>query len=179
VAVNATTMEARPMTTITRTTLLATVLALGACVSLTPPERPPWEGPDLVDDFDPDRLVGVWQVTPLNPFPDQPVQDTVMEYRPDGTVVAEIDAGDDEAMAALGDIRFRMNASWSVAGGQVTHDDVRMEAIGENRYAQLMSSVVNGARKDLGGVADLRELESDYMVMLGADGSAMRYDRVR
>ena len=167
------------MTATLRTTLLATVLALVGCASLAPPERPPWEGPDLVDRFEPDRLVGVWRVTPLNPYPEQPAQDTVMEYRPDGTVTADIDTASDEEMAALGDIRFRMNAHWSVADGRVLHEDVTMESIGDNQFARLMTSMINGMKRDLGGEADLRELEADHMVMLGSDGSATRYDRVR
>ena len=163
-----------------RTALAASALiALGGCASMTPPERPLWDGPDLVDAVDPARLVGVWKVTPLNPYPEQGPQETVIEYRADGTVTGELDPGDDEAMAALGDVRFEMNGRWSVADGSVTHEDVTMESLSDNAFAKMMSGMINGAKRDLGGTADIRELEADHMVMLGTDGAAMRYDRVR
>ena len=169
------------MTKTLRAPLAAAALfaALASGCSLTPPERPAYDGPDLVgSDVDPSSLVGVWRVTSLNPYPDQGEQETVIEYRADGTVVGEIDPSNDESMAVLGDTQFRMTGEWAVADGSVTHENVEMEALSENTFAQLMANMVNGLKRDLGGTADILELESDRIVMLGDDGGAMRYDRV-
>ena len=165
-----------------RTSLAATTLAalfLGACAGSVP-ERPAYDAPDRVGDVDPARLVGVWNVTPLNPYPEQPEQSTVIEYRSDGTVVGEIDPGDVDPTAALGgDLRFEMTGNWAVADGSVAHSDVKMEALSDNALARFVSGLINNARRDLGGSADIRELDDDRIVMLGDDGAAMRYDRVR
>jgi len=170
------------MTKALRTTLAAAALAAlatGGC-STSAPERPAYDVPDQVGgDVDPAALVGVWQVTPLNPYPEQGEQETLIEYRDDGSVVGQVDPSDDEAMAALGDVRFEMTGRWSVSEGSVTHRDVKMEALSDNTFAKLMTSLVNGAKRDLGGTADIRELGPDRIVMLGTDGAAMRYDRVR
>ena len=155
------------------------LLALGGCAAFSPPERPAWDGPDLVGDVDPGRLVGVWRVTPLNPYPDQGSQDTVIEYRADGTVVGRIDPGDDESMAAFGDAEFDLSGRWSVVDGSVVHEDMTMESTSDNPLGKMVSGMINGSRRDFGGRADIRELDADRMVMLGTDGAAMRYDRVR
>ena len=78
-----------------------------------------------------------------------------------------------------GDIRFEMTGNWAVADGSVTHSDIKMEALSDNALAKFMSGLINSAQRDLGGTADIRELGDDRIVMLGDDGAAMRYDRVR
>lgn len=158
---------------------VALLAALASGCSLTPPERPAYDGPDLVgSDVDPGSLVGVWRVTPLNPYPDEGEQETVIEYRADGSVVGEIDPSEDESMAVLGDTQFRMTGNWSVSDGAVAHENIEMEALSDNAFAQLMANMINGLKRDLGGTADILELEADRIVMLGDDGGAMRYDRV-
>ena len=167
----------RTARTVAPVAALGTALAVGGCASLTPPERPAWEGSDQVGEVDPASLIGTWEVTPLNPLPDQPEQQTVIEYRDDGTVLARVDPGE-ESRALLGeDARFEMTADWSLTDGIVRHENVEMEVVSDSALARLMSAMVNGVKRDLGGTADIQELDADRIVMLGEDGAAMEYLR--
>ena len=163
-------------TTIGLAALACTLLSASGCVSLTPPERPAWQGTDQVGDVPPESLVGVWRVRELNPYPDAEPQDVTIEYRDDGTVSGRIVPRGPSANA-FGDIAFQMNGQWKVDAGIVSHSDVEMETIGDNAFARMMSGVVNGLERDLGGSADIQELGADRIVMLGTDGGAMEYLR--
>jgi len=126
-------------------------------------------------------LIGLWRVTPLNPYPDQGEQETVIEYRADGTVLGQVEPRDAEATAVFGDTRFEMSGRWSVVDGRVVHEGIEVEARSEsgNPVARMMSEMMNGVTRDIDGAADIRELDDDRIVMLGTDGAAVRYDRVR
>ena len=157
--------------------LVATLVGAVGCAALAPPERPVWQGSDQVGDVAPDQLVGTWRVTPLNPYPDQEAQSTVIEYRADGTVVGQIEPGAESA-ALLGDARFEMSGRWAVADGVVSHSDVEMDVVSDNAMARMVAGMINGAKRDLGGTADVQELDANRIVMLGTDGAAMRYERL-
>ena len=163
----------------------AAAAALGAATllagcSLTPPERPAYTGTDRVGtDVDPASLVGAWRVTPLNPYPDEEPQDTIIEYRADGTLSGVLEPRGEESIAAFGaGTSFTMSGDWTLVDGTVSHSDVRMESSSDNPLARLTSGFINGTSLDIDGTADILELEPDRIVMLGTDGAAMRYDRV-
>ena len=157
--------------------LTATLLLASGCAAFAPPERPRWEGVDQVGEVAAERLVGRWRVTPLNPYPDQEPQDTVIEYRADGRVLGEIEPGGESA-AMLGDTRFLMSGRWALESGVVRHSEIEMQAESDNPLARLMSDMINGMQRDLGGEADIQEISDRRIVMLGSDGAAMRYDRL-
>lgn len=51
--------------------MLVLVIALSGsgCTAFSPPERPSYDGVDLVGQVDVESIVGHWTVTPLNPLP--------------------------------------------------------------------------------------------------------------
>lgn len=162
--------------TVTYAALAIALVTASGCAALSPPERPVYEGRDRVGEVAPDQLVGVWNVTPLNPYPDQPEQTTVIEYRADGSVIGHVESGAG-ATATMGNLTFEVTGEWTVADGRVSHRNVKMEAMSDSTFAKLMSSMVNGTKRDLGGEADVHELDANRIVMLGTDGAAMEYVR--
>lgn len=156
---------------------LAALLASG-CASFTPPERPAWNGSDQVGDVAPEQLVGTWNVTPLNPYPDAEPQTTVIEYRADGTVGGRIEPEGRSALAFGADTVFELSGEWRVADGIVSHENIEMEAVSESAMAQLMSNMINSMSRGIEGSANVYELDANRIVMLGEDGAAMRYERM-
>lgn len=158
-----------------KTGLVAATLTLSACVSLTPPSRPAYTGADVVSNAEASQLVGNWRVTELNPYPDAEPQNTVIEYRADGTVRGEVTPGGESA-AALGDTRFELLGTWTLDGDTVVHKDMKMNTIGGNRMASMMASMIN-SQQNISGSANIYELSANRIVMVGDDGNATEYVR--
>ena len=180
--------------------LAAALLVASGCAALAPAERPLWEGRDQVGDVAPERLVGTWRVTPLNPYPDQATQSTVIEYRRDGSVVGQIapsddssddsggnsgggsngdssDSSGDESATASGEARFEIRGRWTLADGIVSHADLEVRALSDDAMARLVADLINGTERDLAGTADIQQIDAERIVMLGTDGAAVRYER--
>ena len=156
-----------------------TLLVSGGCATFAPePERPAYGGTDQVGEVSADSLVGTWRVTALNPFPDQPDQETVIEYRADGSVSGEVEP-DERSMAMMGEnARMEITGLWSVEGGVMSHSDMDMEIVNGNALARMASGIMNGVMGDIASQADVYELSANRIVMVGDDGAAMRYDRL-
>ncbi|MGQ7847497.1 hypothetical protein ACUNV4_23605 [Granulosicoccus sp. 3-233] len=161
--------------TVIKSGLLASVLAISGCASLSPPVRPDYTGADQVNTAEASQLVGVWRITPLNPYPDAEPQETTIEYLADGTVVGESIPGGESA-AVLGDARFTFRGTWSLEGDTVVHEDVQMSTTGGNAMASMMTRLI-GSRQDISGSANIYELTADRIVMVGDDGNATEYVR--
>lgn len=155
--------------------LLAASLTISSCASLTPPVRPDYTGADSVSSAQPSQLVGSWRVTELNPYPDAEPQDTVIEYRADGTVRGEVTPSGETA-ALMGDIRFEFLGQWSLDGDTVVHEDVTMNTIGGNGMAAMMAKMINSS-ENISGSANIYELSGSRIVMVGEDGNATQYVR--
>lgn len=158
-----------------RTGLLATALVVSGCASLTPPVRPDYNGADAVSNAEASQLIGIWQVTELNPYPGSDPQDTTIEYKADGTVRGEVIPGGETA-AVLGDTRFEFLGTWTLTGDTVTHKDMQMNTTGGNAMASMMSKMIN-SRQNIAGSANIFELSGNRIVMVGDDGNAMQYVR--
>ena len=158
-----------------KTSLVAASLALSACVSLTPPSRPDYTGADSVNSAEASQLLGSWRVSELNPYPDVEPQNTVIEYRADGTVRGEV-TPTGESAAVLGDTRFEFLGTWTLDGDTVVHKDVKMNTIGDNRMASMMANMIN-RQQNISGSANIYELSANRIVMVGDDGNAMEYVR--
>ena len=170
---------ATPRAAGTATCALLALLVSGGCATFAPaPERPPYGGTDQVGEVSPGSLVGTWRVTPLNPFPEQRAQETVIEYRADGSVTGRVDP-DERSLALMGeDARFEITGRWSVEGGLVTHDGMEVDVVSGNALANVVGGIVGGAMSDVASRADVYELGTDRVVMVGDDGAAMRYERL-
>ena len=158
--------------------LLALAVASGCATFAPEPERPAYGGTDQVGDVAADSLVGTWRVTALNPFPDQPPQETIIEYRADGSVTGQVDM-DERSMAMMGEnARLEITGLWSIEGGVVNHSDMDVEIVDGNALARMAGGIVSGAMGDIASRADVYELTAERIVMVGEDGAAMRYDRM-
>jgi len=160
--------------------MLAAALLVGGCAAFTPAKRPAYEGEDTVGSISAERIVGRWDVTPLNPFPDQAhgsaTQLTRVTYRADGIVVADLQAPLDDADTFDG-ARLTLMGAWHVADGQVVHDDVVMSTHSDNSSAQLLVEMINQSQAGAQSIADVSEISAEHMILVGRDGVAMHYAR--
>ncbi len=155
--------------------LLAAVLAISGCASMSPPVRPDYTGADSVSSADASQLLGSWRINPLNPYPDAEPQETTVEYMADGTVLGETVPGGESA-ALLGDTRFQFRGTWSLDGDTVVHKDVQMSTTGGNAMASMMARMIS-SRQNISGSANIYELSANRIVMVGDDGNATEYVR--
>lgn len=167
--------------TISRTTILAISLTLSSilassCASTKPPPRPDYTGNDQVSAISADQLVGTWLVTPLNPYPGEGDQETVIEYLGNGTVSGQI-TPQGEGAAALGSTSFTMSGDWSVNGDTVSHANISMEENSGSTMGALLSQIINSSTHNVAGSANVYELSDNRIVMVGSDGAAMQYVR--
>jgi len=158
-------------------TLFTSVLISG-CATTKTPQRAIYNGVDAIDTVDPQQLVGVWDVTPLNPLDGQLSQSTRIHYKADGSLVGRLEWKDDER-AEFGDMTFGVFGTWRIEAGAVVHDDIRMLERSGSEIGDLISSVINNSERNLAGSADIQQLSATRVIMLGTDGAAMQYDRVR
>jgi len=156
--------------------LLTATLTLSACASLAPPSRPAYSGTDSVTSAEPSQLVGSWQVTELNPYPDAEPQNTIIEYAADGTVRGEVIPSGKSAAVLGEDTRFEFLGTWSLTADRVVHQDIQMSTTGSNAMAGLMAKMVN-RRQNVAGSANIYELTDNRIVMVGDEGNAMEYVR--
>ena len=155
------------------------LFASGGCAIFAPePERPAYGGTDQVGDVAPDSLVGTWRVTALNPLPDEPPQETVIEYRADGSVIGRTDLDERNAALMGEDARLEITGRWSVVGGVVNHSEMDVEIVDGNALASMAGGLVSGAMRNVSNEANVYELGANRIVMVGDDGAAMRYDRL-
>lgn len=158
-----------------RTGLLAAVIAVSGCASLTPPERPAYSGADTVSSVEASQLVGSWRVNELNPIPNSEPQQTTIEYLSDGTVRGTV-VPQGESAAAMGETTFELTGNWQVEGDTVVHENMEMTANSDNPVVTMMARMIN-SRQGISGQANIYELTADRMVMVGEEGSAMEYLR--
>ena len=154
---------------------LSLVLANG-CDSTKPPIRPDYEGSDQITSIDTEQLIGTWLVTSLNPYPEEGEQQTVIEYRSDGTVGGQIKL-QGEGAAALGSTAFTLSGEWNVDGDTVTHSHITMEESSGSAMGALLSKIVNSSTRNVAGSANVFEMSAERIVMVGTDGAAMQYIR--
>lgn len=157
------------------TTIILLSTTLSACASLTPLKRPGYTGADTVDTAQATQLIGSWAVTDLNPFPDSEPQSTTIEYRVDGTVLGTL-TPQGESADALGNIQFELNGEWLLNGDTVVHQNITMSSTSNSALGDLLSKIVNN-QKGIAGQANIYELSTDRIVMVGTDGAAMEYIR--
>ena len=157
------------------TAIILSATVLSACASLTPPERPRYAGADSVDSAQPAQLVGVWAVTDLNPYPNSEPQNTIIEYRDDGTVAGTL-VPQGESADALGNMQFELTGEWVLDGDTVIHENVTMNSTSDNAVGDLIGRVIN-KQEGISGQANIYELSTDRIVMVGSDGAAMEYIR--
>ena len=156
--------------------LIATAsMLVSGCVSLATPERPAYTGVDQIDSVDSQQLVGIWRVTELNPIPDGVSSVTLIEYKPDGTVSGQIKPNGDDAASSLG--ALSMNGQWSVDNGMISHSEITMTSESNSQFGGLIADMINRSTHDMGGEANIFEVSSNRIVMVGPDGTAMQYDR--
>lgn len=155
--------------------LLATALTLAGCASLAPPKRPAYTGADSVTSASASQLVGTWRVSDLNPYPDAEPQDTTIEYLSDGSVRGTV-IPRGESMAMLGETTFEFTGRYQVNGDTVVHQDVEMSADSDNPMVGMIANMIN-SRQGISGQANIYELSSNRIVMVGEDGGAMEYLR--
>ncbi len=155
--------------------LLSITLAMTACASLKPPERPNYAGPDTVTSAQPAQLVGIWSVTDLNPYPGNGPQDTVIEYRADGSVLGTL-TPQGEGADALGNMQFKLAGQWVLSNDVITHQNMTMNSTSDNAFGGIVSKMIN-KQKGISGQANIHELSPERIVMVGSDGAAMEYVR--
>jgi hypothetical protein len=161
---------------LTLTALIASTIIVTSCASLTPPVRPDYTGSDSVDIADPAQFIGKWVVRDLNPYPDAPHQNTIIEYLADGTVVGLIESQGDSA-DALGNMKFQMSGNWQLIGDLIKHSNIEMSGSADNQMGALISKLVNNSSKGIAGQANVYEISANRIVMVGTDGAAMEYIR--
>jgi len=154
---------------------IAFSLQFSACVSTHTPRQTAYEGVDQISDFNGEQIVGLWRVTALNPLANSGSRITLIEYKPDGTVVGNIEPSGESAKLGFG--KLRLNGEWSVGNGVVVHREVKMTSESDSELGELIANIVNSSSRNLGGKADVFELSANRIVMVGSDGAAMQYDR--
>ena len=156
----------------------ATLVITTACSISGPPQRDTYTGQDLVGDVDAEQIIGVWDVSPLNPLEGQPQQRTRIRYKQNGRVIGKLQWPDDRE-TSIGDMTFGFNGNWHVDGEYIVHADVRMREISGSAYGDIISSMTNNSQRNLASRANVHELTADRVIMLGTDGVAMRYERIQ
>lgn len=178
--------------------MLVLVIALSGsgCTAFSPPERPSYDGVDLVGQVDVESIVGHWTVTPLNPLPgssgawpdastDAPsdtssgastTELTAVRYRADGTVVANLTAPVD-ADTTVNGAKFRLVGTWRVDDGSVVHENVVMSTRSQDPSDRLLADMINQSSATARSIADVAKLSAEHMIMVGRDGVAMHYAR--
>jgi len=158
------------------TTLIAITFALTACASSSGPAVPRYTGTDQINDVSADAFIGEWDLTILNPRDGQETNPTTVTYSADGAFTGTIFPTGQSA-SVLGDDSLNMTGTWSTTNGLLRHENVEMSSSGDNELASFMASMMNGLSRDVGGTANIYELSANYMVLVGEDGVATRYDR--
>lgn len=161
---------------LTLTLLIGCTAIVTSCASLTPPVRPDYNGRDLVDQASPAQFVGKWAVNDLNPYPDAPPQNTVMEYLADGTVIGLIEPQGDSA-DALGNMKLKMSANWQIDGDLMSHSNIEISSSSNSQIVSLIGNLVNKSSKGIAGKANIYELSANRIVMVSTDGTAIEYIR--
>lgn len=160
---------------LTRLSLLLLTAILTGCNSLKSPERPAYSGTDTVNTVDASHLIGTWISTELNPYPDNEAQSTTIEYRSDGTVKGTMILSG-EQWQSLGDMEFELNGNWAVANDIVTHQNITMRSTSDDALGKTISNIIN-SRPAISGQANIYEMSYSTMIMVGSDGTAMKYVR--
>ena len=158
------------------TALIASAVIVASCAALTPPVRPDYTGSDSVYKAEPAQFIGKWVVTDLNPYPDTPPQNTIIEYLADGTVVGLIEP-QGESTDGLGNMKFQMSGNWQLNGDRMSHSNIEMSSSVDNQMGALISKLVNNSSKGIASQANVYEISANRIVMVGTDGAAMEYVR--
>ena len=138
-----------------------------------------YSGADAVTTFDAAQLVGVWNITPLNPLEGEGNVKAIIEYRADGTLLGQSEPTG-QGTAALGELKFETTGNWAIDGELVAHSNLEIKEVTGNKLAGVLGSIIRNASRNVAAQANIYELTSDRMVMVGTtDGQAMAYDRIR
>lgn len=144
---------------------------LSAC--MTAPKRPDFSAPDQIQQFDPQAIVGTWNVTALNGLEGEQMDSAVYTYSADGSWLSVVrhDASG-FAMEAKGIGR------WEVRGEEVfvTMDDV--ELISDNPMAKLIGGMLKSMIEKMAGSANPYEITHERMVWITDDKQALQFDRM-
>ena len=154
---------------------LLTAITLTSCASLSPPGRPGYAGIDNISSAQPGQLIGTWRVTDLNPIAGTEPNQTIIEYRADGSVIGNLRI-DGEEFEAIGPIEFELTGQWTLNADTVIHENITMNSKSESEFGSLISNVIN-QQKGISGQANIYELSPDRIVMLSSDGAAKEYIR--
>ncbi|MBX2881926.1 MAG: hypothetical protein KTR32_18405 [Granulosicoccus sp.] len=155
--------------------LLISFSLLG-CASSTIRERTLYLGKDEIDKANPSQLVGVWVVRELNPLSDTSAQTTVVEYRANGTVKST-STPTVETTDQAGIFAFELHGNWELQGDIISHSNIKMRVLSDDPVATKLGNYLNNRSENVGGTANIYELDSRRMVMVGDDGTAMEYTR--
>lgn len=161
--------------TITLCASVTCLALLSSCASIKPPERPDYAGADTVSTANPGQIAGVWRVKSLNPYPQEEPQSTTIEYRDDGTVIGILEPQGDSS-DALGNLRFELTGSWTLAEDVISHTDIEINSTSDNAMGAMVSKIMSGS-KAIAGKGNIYELSDNRMVVVGDDGAAMEYIR--
>jgi len=159
-------------------TIVSFALLGTGCATLAPPERPAYTGTDNISSAEANQLVGVWRVKALNPYPDAPSQTTIIEYHADGRVGGKIQMNNDDPNRTdpFADMQFDIQGQWVLNIDTITHKDIQMISTTDNAMSAMIANIINQQR-GISGQANIYELSSDRIVMVGNDGTAMEYSR--
>lgn len=164
---------------LTGTLLVTVAMILNSCATNNAPVRAHYVGPDYISSADARCLIGRWLTQELNPIENQPPQETLIEYRSDGTVTGTVSlALADETQAPGADaFHVLITGTWSLQKDLITHSDIKMESLNDDAVSMLLSEVINNSSHELGGAANIYELSASQMITVGADGVAIQYFR--
>ncbi len=154
--------------------LLALALTTG-CATMTPPEREPWAGTDDVGMIDESMITGRWALTVLNPLVGQETQTTRLIYSADGTLRGTLTTRNVGGMVE--NLSFALAGQWQTDGEWLTHSNVSLASRDGSPAGVAMSQMFS--RQAAAGKADVFEASANRLLMVGDDGQAIRYDRLR
>lgn len=166
-------------------------LIVSSCATQHTSVRASYLGPDNVDSANANCLVGTWRARQINPIENQTPQDSVMEYRSDGTVTATL-GGAQTSQATQhpvpnpkpktnsnsNDSNLLITGNWTLQNDLITHSNIKMQSLGSDEISLLLSELINHAGHELGGTANIYELSANRMVTVGTDGVAIEYFRI-
>lgn len=156
--------------------LIFVAACLSSCISVSTPTRPAYDGIDSVSSALASQFVGAWRVTDINPSPNATPQETIIEYKSNGKVVGQVKTN---ASQAAQNLTYQLTGNWTLEGDTITHSNIRMTSKSDDRVAQLLSAMINSSNQQLGGQANVYQLSDNRIVMVGTDGAAMEYVRLR
>ena len=161
-------------TFIRRSALVFGAIALSACTTLMPPERPVYTGADSVAEVDAAMLVGDWILRVLNPVEGSLRGETLVSYKDDGTMVVNTSPIESNAAGAMA---FEVSGVWHVAGDFVVQEPQNLRETTGNPLGRVMTMVAAPLQKSFTGKANIYEATVNRVVLVGELGEAQELIR--